>query len=577
MSNVDYYEVLGVARSASPGSVRRAYRQKALATHPDKGGCAREFMLVVTAFEMLSSAQSTEDCSHHGGASKSVPRKRKKATEAKAATSPKEEAEGWGSKQTKRSPAEHLSECLRLLRCLIASADQADRRELLSLLSHPLQLRLLDYMKSFPEAGEGASGSQAAVLPPRADKDLDGEQNTSITPRRSASPGKEREDSASSGTGEDSDESAYSERELKDRAEADQVLALPWTEEDACAEDEGRFVCADMFAVQESQKPDDATSAADQCQERKYPGRKNKTGFRGLACWKDDAGTSVYRAKVTFAGIIAKCRLRRDLGQAVSDHVLLIHVRERFVQILQHRGVTIDDSEEQLDSLVSEFGNALSTVMLENDIHDGPEYFTFYSQLSLTRFIGYRAICTPTVRCVVSCLKHRNRLLQAKRTGWQAVRAVLIEFAGFSEPGHHRRFSLSSPEAVASRLDQEHAKSEAKRAYREVCGAAQREASARLQQEQALQKAQRRRVRCLMRLARKAESALRVVEAQKQREQHWQEHCRQRQLKEQERIRVQKLRQEQQQRWQWLKRRDLTMDEILRGPPMRCAEPEAER
>ena len=47
------YEVLGVARTASPEELRRAYRAAARRTHPDAGGDARDFRAVVRAWEAV--------------------------------------------------------------------------------------------------------------------------------------------------------------------------------------------------------------------------------------------------------------------------------------------------------------------------------------------------------------------------------------------------------------------------------------------------------------------------------------------------------------------------------------------
>jgi len=48
-----HYDVLGVQRTASAAEVHAAYRRRALATHPDKGGDPRDFHRVKTAFEEL--------------------------------------------------------------------------------------------------------------------------------------------------------------------------------------------------------------------------------------------------------------------------------------------------------------------------------------------------------------------------------------------------------------------------------------------------------------------------------------------------------------------------------------------
>ncbi|CAK0912011.1 unnamed protein product, partial [Prorocentrum cordatum] len=49
-----HYDRLGLRRSASAAEVRAAYRQLALATHPDKGGDSRLFLEITAAFEELS-------------------------------------------------------------------------------------------------------------------------------------------------------------------------------------------------------------------------------------------------------------------------------------------------------------------------------------------------------------------------------------------------------------------------------------------------------------------------------------------------------------------------------------------
>lgn len=49
------HEILGVDLDASKSEIKRAYREKVLETHPDKGGSHEEFIKVQEAYECLIS------------------------------------------------------------------------------------------------------------------------------------------------------------------------------------------------------------------------------------------------------------------------------------------------------------------------------------------------------------------------------------------------------------------------------------------------------------------------------------------------------------------------------------------
>ncbi|CAE7387748.1 dnaJ [Symbiodinium sp. CCMP2456] len=121
------YSVLGVNRHADNTQIRQAYRHLALATHPDKGGSAGEFLKVVEAFEVLSDAQKRatydEDLQRTGsqdgrGIQAAADRRRAEADAAQAQadafglpdlgkTDPDQKpCEGWGTtEETKRAKA----------------------------------------------------------------------------------------------------------------------------------------------------------------------------------------------------------------------------------------------------------------------------------------------------------------------------------------------------------------------------------------------------------------------------------------------------------------------------------------
>ena len=50
----NYYAAIGVARDADEATIKKAWRQACLVTHPDKGGTDEEFQKVNEAWNVLS-------------------------------------------------------------------------------------------------------------------------------------------------------------------------------------------------------------------------------------------------------------------------------------------------------------------------------------------------------------------------------------------------------------------------------------------------------------------------------------------------------------------------------------------
>ena len=68
----DYYEVLGVSKSASANEIKKAYRKKAIQFHPDKNpgdiNAEKEFKKAAEAYEILSDQQKREQYDQFGHA-----------------------------------------------------------------------------------------------------------------------------------------------------------------------------------------------------------------------------------------------------------------------------------------------------------------------------------------------------------------------------------------------------------------------------------------------------------------------------------------------------------------------------
>ena len=60
------YEVLGVQKKATQSEIKKAFRKKALKTHPDKGGDVEEFKKLQAAYEVLGDEEKRAKYDQYG-------------------------------------------------------------------------------------------------------------------------------------------------------------------------------------------------------------------------------------------------------------------------------------------------------------------------------------------------------------------------------------------------------------------------------------------------------------------------------------------------------------------------------
>lgn len=58
---MNYYEILGVSKNATPDEIKRAFRKLASQHHPDKGGDTAKFQEIQSAYDVLSDPQKRAD------------------------------------------------------------------------------------------------------------------------------------------------------------------------------------------------------------------------------------------------------------------------------------------------------------------------------------------------------------------------------------------------------------------------------------------------------------------------------------------------------------------------------------
>lgn len=66
VSDMEYYDLLGVPASATEIDLKKAYRKAAIVNHPDKGGDEEKFKLIGEAYRVLSDSNLRAEYDRYG-------------------------------------------------------------------------------------------------------------------------------------------------------------------------------------------------------------------------------------------------------------------------------------------------------------------------------------------------------------------------------------------------------------------------------------------------------------------------------------------------------------------------------
>ncbi|CAE8605453.1 unnamed protein product [Polarella glacialis] len=401
-------------------------------------------------------------------------------------------------------------------------------------------------------------------------------------------------------------------QDLSEQSAEEEMYALPWHPfddgpeekvgaieavvwESAKSEDEAPFcgsaaVAASTTATATSTVGDQGFKFDGEGKQRhSVAGRKNRHAT-GVGC-SVQRGQAHYQAKMSIKGIVISGRYRHDLDSALSDHVMLMQVREAILTVFQRRGLNFKQGGAHWNEVAAELSEVVNAILIENSADGEIARCACYARMSMGAFVG-KDLPTPNTRSVVTCLEHDRLVQEARDVGWPEVRKAFIELSQHVEPrgpSTGRGNAIRSPTSVAATLDALYDRYAARRTEREALATAreqknkqheetrtEREAFATARREQKNKQHEETTVRLktlrsFSRLARRAETALNAVHEKRRRLAQLEDTQMKKQARQEQQERKRQEQQERKRRAelrrQWLRQRDLTMDEIMRGPP----------
>lgn len=235
-----------------------------------------------------------------------------------------------------------------------------------------------------------------------------------------------------------------------------------------------------------------------------------------------------YRASVAVANLEIYSGLRPRVGIAIDEHIILMQLREAIL-------LEIDTGSKHTQQLDENILKVCRECLAKNGTSEREIQLRAKVRVRATQWIGSARISSPTLP-FETAIRLRSRLLRSKQSSWQSFRAECIALWQGERCFHGKRSRRTPQEAEAM-------------AEKGWANAASRRLNTEARQRRLLNKAVRR-VAAVLELEERRNSA---------------EKARARAAAERKAAMNQRWSQDQLRKW--YRRSDLTMEEIIRGPP----------
>eukprot|EP00928_Gymnodinium_smaydae_P083865 TRINITY_DN67103_c0_g1_i1.p1 TRINITY_DN67103_c0_g1~~TRINITY_DN67103_c0_g1_i1.p1 ORF type:complete len:422 (+),score=49.11 TRINITY_DN67103_c0_g1_i1:14-1279(+) len=293
---------------------------------------------------------------------------------------------------------------------------------------------------------------------------------------------------------------------------------------------------------------------------------KGRSGITGISCMREMDAT-VYRAKIRSHNILMTCRRRHTLDDAISDHMLLVQLRDAFRVVLSKFDGNTDGCIDRSDDIAHNLELALEEVFSENGVSNAVQGLCSFSGRLSQPYIRGELEMPPT-RSIAKCIRQRHKLVVARGLGWEAFREEWVHMTQIEEQRicGTRGNAKCTPDSVRATLDEAYKQHEAQRlrsAERVQEYVERRRVKMQLKESKRIE----RRIKAYEKLCCKSSKALK----------QWNQFCKMEQLQaskrelrkqaDVKRLQAQERSRAAKERLQWYRRQDLTMEEIMRGPP----------